>query len=150
MYATILLFLGFVLVFVVYYLWKVRLGPELDYSTSVKLPHNVGEQKRSHPRAEINWPVSIETSDGTVKGEINNISLGGAFICCEKPLPIREIFHLTMMGPDHEPVVATAEVVWSNVNVPDAKVIHRGMGVRFIKMSDRHIQLVRQTFKEGE
>ena len=92
----------------------------------------------------------METPDGTVNGEINNISLGGAFICCEKPLPIRKIFHLTMTGPDQEPVDAAAEVVWSNVNVPDDKVVHRGMGVRFIKMSDRHIRLVRQVFKESE
>ena len=150
MNATILLFLGFVFVFVVYYLWKVRLGPELDYSTSVSVPRNVGEQKRIHPRAKINWPVSMEASDGTVNREINNISLGGAFICCEKPLPIRETFHPTMTGPDQEPVAATAEVVWLNVHFPDAKVIHRGMGVRFIKMSDRHIRLVRQVFKESE
>jgi hypothetical protein len=54
-----------------------------------------------------------------------------------------------MIGPNNEPVVATAQVVWSNVNVPDEKVINRGMGVRFIKMSDRHIQLVGQILKES-
>jgi hypothetical protein len=41
-------------------------------------------------------------------------------------------------------VTATAEVVWSNVNVPKEKVINRGMGVRFIKMPDNFIHLVRQ------
>ncbi len=55
-----------------------------------------------------------------------------------------------MMGPDNEPVIATAQVVWSNVNVPDEKVINRGMGVRFIKMSERHIRLVRQLFQESD
>jgi hypothetical protein len=55
-----------------------------------------------------------------------------------------------MTGPNNEPVAATAEVAWSNINVPDEKVINRGMGVRFIKMSERHIQLVRQILKENE
>jgi len=91
----------------------------------------------------------METPDGTIEAEIRNISLGGALICCKKPLPIGEVFRLTMIGPNNEPVVATAQVVWSNVNVPDEKVINRGMGVRFIKMSDRHIQLVGQILKES-
>ena len=108
-----------------------------------------GKENREHPRADINWPVSMETPDGTIKAEVKNISVGGAFICCEKPLPIGETFRLTMTGPDNEPVIATAKVAWSNVNVPEDKVINRGMGVRFIKMSDRHIQLVRQMFQEN-
>jgi hypothetical protein len=54
------------------------------------------------------------------------------------------------MGPDNEPMKATAQVVWSNANVPEEKVINRGMGIRFIKMSDRHIQLVRQIFQETD
>ncbi len=55
-----------------------------------------------------------------------------------------------MTGPNNEPVIGTAKVVWSNVNVPDEKVINRGMGVRFIKMSDRHIQSVRQILEESD
>jgi hypothetical protein len=57
---------------------------------------------------------------------------------------------MTMIGPDNEPVIATAQVVWSNVNVPEEKVINLGMGVRFIKMSDRHIQLVKQIFQGSD
>jgi hypothetical protein len=53
---------------------------------------------------------------------------------------------MTMTGPDNEPLIATAEVVWSNENISEEKVINRGMGVRFIKMSERHLQIVRQLF----
>jgi len=147
MYITIIFFIGFVVAFLIYYYCKVRMGSDLDYRPSVMLPQNVGEQKRKHPRADINWPVSMESSDGSMGGEIINISLGGAFICCKKPLPLGEVFRLTMTAPDDEPVLATAEVVWSNVNVPDEKVVNRGMGVRFLKMSDRHLQLVRKIFQ---
>ena len=144
MYVAIFFFLGFLLFFVGYYLWKVRNRSDLDYRPSVQLPVKMGKEGREHPRTEVHWAVSMETSEGTVAGEITNISLGGAFICCKKPLPLREVFRMTMIGPDNEPVKATAQVVWSNVNVPEEKVVNRGIGVRFIKMSDRHIQLVRQ------
>ena len=150
MYITIIFFLGFVLLFLIYYYCKVRIGSDLGSPASVRLPEKVGEQKRKHPRADINWPVSMETSAGMITAEVINISLGGAFICCKKPLPLGEVFPLTLMGPDNEPVTATAEVVWSNANVPDEKVVNRGMGVRFIKMSERHIQLVRKLFQESD
>jgi hypothetical protein len=143
-HGAIVFFLMFLLFFVGYYLWKVRNRSDLDYSPSVHLPLKGGKEVREHPRTDVHWAVSIETSEGTVGGEITNISLGGAFICFKTPLPVGEVFGLTLMCLEEEPLIATAKVVWSNVNVPDEKVVHRGMGVRFIKMSDRHIQLIRQ------
>jgi len=116
----------------------------------MKLPRNVGEEKRKHPRADIDWSAWMESAAGIIELKVRNISLGGAFICCKNPLPLEKFFNLTMMGPDSEPLKATAQVVWSNANVPDEKVINRGMGIRFIKMSDRHIQLVRQIFRETD
>ena len=146
--TVIVIFGGFILIWVVYYFLKMRDRSDVGAYPSVDLSQKVGADKRQHLRVDINWSVSMETPDGTIDAEIKNISLGGAFICCQKPLPVRQVFQLTMMGPNNEPVPATAEVVWSNINVPDEKVINRGMGVRFIKMSERHIQLVRQLLKE--
>ena len=147
-YTLIVCSLGFALVWIVFYFWKVHNRSALgdrDHPSEMSSQRS-GEEKRKQPRANINWPVSIEASDGTIDAKATDISLGGAFICCEKPLPLRQVFSLTMIGPDNEPVKATAEVVWSNANVPSEKVVNRGMGVRFIKMSDRHLQLVGQLF----
>lgn len=143
-FGGIVFFLAFLVVWIVNYYWKTRSRSDLDSLTSAKLRQNAGEEKRQHPRVDINWPVSIETSYGTIAAEVKNISLGGAFICCKKPLQLRKVFRMTMIGPENEPVIATAQVAWSNANVPEEKVINRGMGVRFINMSDRHIELVRQ------
>jgi uncharacterized protein (TIGR02266 family) len=148
--TVIIIFGGFVLIWVVYYFLKMRDRSDISTRPSVELSQKGGADKRQHPRMDINWSVSMETRDGRIDGEIKNISLGGAFICCKKPLPVGQVFPLTMIGPNNEPVAAMAEVAWSNVNVPDEKVINRGMGVRFIKMSERHIQLVRQVLKENE
>jgi c-di-GMP-binding flagellar brake protein YcgR len=127
----------------------MRNPSDLGYHPSVKLPQPGGEEKRKHPRADINWPADIETPDGRIEAELKNISLGGAFICCKKQLSIGETIQLTIRAPDNESVKATAKVVWSNFNVPNDKVVNRGMGVRFIKMSERHIQLVRQIFQKS-
>ena len=133
MYGGIICFLGVALILVAYYFWKLHSRPDLDYSPSVgSWFQNSGAEKRESARVNINWPVSIETPDGRVEAHLKNISLGGAFICCEKPLPTEDVFPLTLFGPDNEPITATAKVVWSNINVPQEKVINRGMGVRLL------------------
>jgi uncharacterized protein (TIGR02266 family) len=137
---------GVALVYYIYNFMKSGDQPSFDFHPSVKSPQKTGAERRQHPRIDINWPVSIETLEGTIDAEVKNISIGGAFIGCKKPFPIGQVFSLTITGPDNEPVIATAEVVWSNENVPEDKVINRGMGVRFIKMSERHLQIVRQLF----
>jgi uncharacterized protein (TIGR02266 family) len=147
-FGLIVCFLGFLVVWLVYYFWKMRDDTNLDH-TSVRMAPSAGKEGREHPRADVNWSVSLETPDGAVTAQVKNISVGGAFICCPKPLPVGEMFHLTMTGPDNEPVKATAKVVWSNINVPDDKVVNRGMGVRFINMSDLHIRLVREICQES-
>lgn len=135
-----------VLVFfsVVYYFWKANIRSEHDYQISMKFPQGVEEQRDGQARVNTNWRVLMETPAGAVAAEIRNISLGGAFICCRNPLRVGEVFRMTIIGPDRELARATAEVVWSNANAPLGKVINRRMGVRFIKMSDRYIQLVRR------
>jgi uncharacterized protein (TIGR02266 family) len=148
-FGLIVFCLCILVVWLVYYFWKVNTDTSLDHSASAKVAQGAGRENREHPRMDIHWPISMETPDGTISAEVKNISVGGAFICCEKPLPIGEMFRLTMTGPDKEPVIATAKVAWSNVNVPKDKVINRGMGVRFVNMSDRHIRLVRQLFQES-
>lgn len=149
LYGLIVFCLGFLVVWLVYHFWKVHNHSSLDRPASAKVTQNPEKENREDSRTDIHWPVSMETPEGTISAEVKNISVGGAFICCEKPLPIGEMFRLTMTGPDKEPVIATAKVAWSNVNVPKEKVINRWMGVRFVNMSDRHIRLVRQLFQES-
>jgi hypothetical protein len=123
-FGGIVFFLAFLVVWIVNYFWKTSNRSDLDSLTFAKLRQNAGEEKRKHPRVDINWPVSIETSYGTIAAEVKNISLGGAFICCKKPLQLRKVFRMTMIGPENEPVIATAQVAWSNANVPEEKVIN--------------------------
>jgi Tfp pilus assembly protein PilZ len=89
------------------------------------------EEKRQEPRIDILWPVLMETSRGEVRAKIKDLSLGGAFIACQEPLPLKEQFNLTIKMPDQKPLTLVSEVVWSNSNVPDDKIVTRGMGIIF-------------------
>ena len=150
MYIIVMLFFAFIILLLIWYFFKARVSSEGDYPASMTLPQDVKAERRQHPRTDVNWVVSMETPDGKIKARVTNISVGGAFVSCGKPLPVGEIFDLTMIGPENEPIAATAQVVWTNVNVPAEKVVNLGMGVRFIHMSDRHIQLVRRFLREND
>ena len=106
------------------------------------------EEKREYPRVDIAYPVKMETSQGTVEAETINLSLGGAFICCPKPLPLREVFRLTIDVPDHETLTVKAEVVWSNINVPDDKIVNRGMGIRLIQITEANRDLLNKVISD--
>jgi hypothetical protein len=40
-------------------------------------------ERRIFQRAEIKWPVTIETSQGLIEGKSRNLGAGGAYIQCE-------------------------------------------------------------------
>jgi len=88
-------------------------------------------ERRLDPRINSVWPVLIVTSHGAIKAKIKDLSLGGAFIACQDPLPLNEQFSLTINMPDQKPLTLVSEVVWSNSNVPDDKIVCRGMGIKF-------------------
>jgi Tfp pilus assembly protein PilZ len=64
---------------------------------------------------------------------LRNISLGGAFVSCEEPVPLDEKLRIYIEVPNQDRLALNAEVVWSNMNVPKEKVIHRGLGVKFVQ-----------------
>jgi hypothetical protein len=148
-YGLLVCFLGMAVFGLVYVFLKLRDRSDAGSSAPVLLPEKGEEEKRKEPRTDIHWPVSIETPEGAIDGEARNISLSGAFICCKTPFPLKKIIRLTLIVPGNEPIPATAQVVWSNVNVPDKNVVHRGMGVRFINPSKRQIEIIRQLFPKS-
>jgi len=100
------------------------------------------QEKREALRVEVKWPVTIETVEGHLNGETMDICISGAFICCQKPPQPKGMFRLTMNPPNHQALTATAEVVWSNSNVPESEIVNRGMGVRFLEISNEDRQFI--------
>ncbi|MGQ9510172.1 MAG: PilZ domain-containing protein [Thermodesulfobacteriota bacterium] len=152
-FLLIICFLGilflFLIFWVIHHFLKIKGQTPLSPSSSLEEIQSRGEERRREVRLKVNWSVTMETPEGVVEAELKNISLGGAFICCKKPLPVGEIFNLTLIVPENEPLKATAKVVWTNEHLSEEKVIHRGMGIQFLKMSDRHIELVKKVLNEN-
>jgi Tfp pilus assembly protein PilZ len=127
------IFAGLIIFWFFHTFIKRKLGAE----KSVPLPNSAqkfkGEELRRHPRMEVAWPATMEIPHGSIKARLKDISLGGAFVICREPIALNEKFRLYLEVPDEETFALNAEVVWSNMNVPEEKVIHRGMGIRFVQ-----------------
>jgi c-di-GMP-binding flagellar brake protein YcgR len=93
------------------------------------------DEQRIAPRAKIQWPVIVQKSTGVIEGVTLNISSTGVFIGCRRPLRLNEIFDLVITTPEQD-IGAKAEVVWSNKYGPDDHITPRGMGVRFLDISE--------------
>ena len=91
------------------------------------------EEKRRQTRTAVSWQASMETSQGSIPVLLKNVSQSGAFVVCPEPMALNEKLRMRIDVPNQDPFPLQAEVVWSNVNVPDDKVVHRGMGIRFVE-----------------
>jgi hypothetical protein len=94
------------------------------------------QERRHYTKTPIRLPVNIITAEGIITTETLDISVGGAFICCASPLPVKEVFPLTITLPHGGTLALFAEVVWSNASTPHDRIVHRGMGVRFLRVTD--------------
>jgi hypothetical protein len=98
--------------------------------------HASWEEKRKHPRISVSWPARLKIGDAVRAAQLKDISLGGAFVVCPQPLPLSEKFRMAIDPPRQAALELNAEVVWSNANVPENKIVNRGMGVRFVENSE--------------
>ncbi len=91
-----------------------------------------GKEQRMHPRRQVRWPVLILAADGLSRGETEDISLGGAFIRCEKPPCPNEKVLLTFEDYSSSMRVF-AQVAWTNLASEDSRDKPTGMGVQFLQ-----------------
>jgi uncharacterized protein (TIGR02266 family) len=90
-------------------------------------------EKDRRPRADLKWPVVVETAEGAMDGVMENASSTGLFIACASPLRPKARCELTIEVPvAGQRFRATAEVIWSRAGRPS---LPTGMGVRFVRIS---------------
>ena len=99
------------------------------------------EERRQNPRARVNWPVTIQTEEGTIERATYNISPDGAFIRGLSPLELHEVVDMVISGPEHS-ITVKARVVWTSSQVPPKEDMPRGVGVEFINISDEHQEII--------
>ena len=116
---------------------KRKLGTDQSVQWATPSRKSNWEEKRQHPRVAISWAAVLEPPYEALKIQLKDISLGGAFVVCGKPLPPKEKIRLCLKIPDQEELLLNAQVVWSNTNVPQEEVINRGMGIQFVQNTDK-------------
>jgi hypothetical protein len=86
---------------------------------------------------KVEWPVLIKIGESYIAGVTHSLSPNVAFIKCAKPLRLNEECDIAISVPnsDHS-FNARVEVVWSNIYGPDDDITPRGMGVRFLDISN--------------
>jgi Tfp pilus assembly protein PilZ len=134
------LFVGLVLFWFVSMYLKKRLASDQAAQSYTPSTKTSWEEKRRNPRVAISWQALIEMAGQTDNVQLKDISLGGAFVVCAEPLALNDKFKISIRIPNRELLILTAEVVWSNSNVPADRVVNRGMGIRFIENTEEDRQ----------
>ena len=134
-------FVGIILFWFIFGYLKKRISAD-KLNEGSAASNNIWAEKRRHPRVEISWYAFLEKSEQSQEVQLMDISLGGAFVICQQPLALQEQFKIILDLPDQGALPLTAEVVWSNANMPRDKVVIRGMGIRFMKNEEKERQLL--------
>ena len=91
------------------------------------------KERRMDQRFQIRWPIHIFAADGTRQGETEDISLGGAFIRCDKPPPPDEKVLVTFENPSGSMQFVLAKVAWTNLESKGRSDKPIGMGIQFMQ-----------------
>ena len=100
-------------------------------------------ERRRYPRAQIEWPVAINTDQDVVQGITLNVSAGGATVRFQDPPLVHEVVELTIKIPavDHI-LVVEAQVVWSTAGIADNELTLPIVGINFTNISDQDRWLI--------
>jgi c-di-GMP-binding flagellar brake protein YcgR len=88
------------------------------------------KERRNYPRVKIKLPIVKMTGNSLVKGEIQDLSVGGAFIRCPEMVNTKDKFHMVISARGRLMSII-GEVVWQEVDKNRHKTTLPGMGVRF-------------------
>jgi len=100
-------------------------------------------ERRKALRINVNWPVTLITSQGTIEGESRNITPSGVFIHCKKKLPEDEVYQMIIKLPNGKQIIVKGQMMWSNLNGREDTGALVDMGFSFIKMSDEDQKVLR-------
>jgi hypothetical protein len=93
-------------------------------------------RKRLTPRVSVNWPVSITTVMGTVRGRVIDVSVQGAGLLCVQPLSRTGVIHMRLEIPGHPVEVETEVVRCDTRHRARREAPYHNIGVSFRSISD--------------
>lgn len=100
------------------------------------------EEKRQHPRAEIDWIASIQRGEHFLDAVVADVSHTGISVCCDHKFIPGEEVRISIELEDRLPLVIDAKVIWARILSPDETCGLYKMGFQFIDISDEDLELV--------
>ncbi len=98
------------------------------------------QSRRKHPRALVEWPVTVISATGSYQGKAANLSRGGALIHLSQELTIGDTVRLAFEVPDYQDViVAKGEILRSfSLKRGDEQEFSHGAALQFTEISDEN------------
>ena len=115
---------------------KNKAGGRRGDESLIALQFDALPKSQNRERKKLICPVLLEMPQGIMKTSLKEITANGAFLTCPNPPPIGEMFPVKIIMENQEPLKFDTEVLWNNSNVSADKIIHRGMKVRFLQLSN--------------
>ena len=101
--------------------------------------------KRAAPRVERALSLVFKDREAFFKAYTGNVSSGGLFIKTETPLIVGDQLSLKLQLPGAaDPLQIRCEVVWARKKQESQPGRPAGMGVRFLKISERDNRILKQ------
>ena len=102
------------------------------------------QEKRQYRRVNVKWPLTVKGPWGTMRGEIRNVSAGGAFLCASSFLKSHEMlsFKLGDISVAERALSVFARVVRSNIYCLDDIAHAYGIAVEFVDISDHDKRVI--------
>ena len=96
------------------------------------------QSRRKHPRALVDWPVTLISSTRSYQGKAANISRGGALIHLAEKLNVGDIVRLAFEVPDYQDViVARGEILQVfPLEVEEEPRFSHGIALKFTEISN--------------
>ncbi len=100
------------------------------------------QSRRKHPRALVEWPVTVISATGSYQGKAANISRGGAFIHLSQELISGDTVRLAFEVPDyHDVIVAKGEILRSfPLKRGDEQEFSHSAALQFTEISDENLK----------
>lgn len=101
------------------------------------------EERRGHPRQEVNWPITIVAEHGTITGEVKNITLEGLLVFCDEPLRLSETYRMSLLPATGGAIGVSGRVVRAEAYCMAEDDTAFGIGICVVEISDQDREVLK-------
>jgi len=106
-------------------------------------------ERRQHSRLIVNWPVLVNILQGSLEGQVKDISVGGACIFCPEEPVADENISIVLNASEKRSIAVIGGKVWSDTTETGCGTVF-GMGIRFIYISPGDQQYIAELVKNEQ